>query len=121
MLTCQRPPRRKREPIKTFPDGKQVCDVTTAEGLRQYKARKVEMWMRQERRCPLCDLWINSNAIEFDHQIPRGAGNQDDRIEVDGMWQNAAVHHRCNTRKGSTRYHWLNNKYVPVMKMTEVA
>jgi hypothetical protein len=38
------------------------------------------------------------------------------------MWQNAAVHHRCNTRKGSTRYHWLNNsQYVPVVKMREVA
>lgn len=55
----------------------------------------------------------------FDHQVPRI--DQDDRIEVDGNWHNAAVHLRCNTKKGSKRYHWLNGKYVPVVKIKEVA
>jgi hypothetical protein len=57
----------------------------------------------------------------FDHEAGRGAGKQDDRIEVAGLWQNAAVHEICNSLKGSKRYKWVNGVYKPVEKYKEKA
>jgi hypothetical protein len=56
----------------------------------------------------------------FEHQDGRGAGggHRDDRIEIDGQWNNAAVDPDCNISKGSKRYTWFQGKYQPVERMT---
>jgi hypothetical protein len=48
-------------------------------------------------------------AATFDHAAGRGLGGfkRDDRIEVDGHWQNAAVCWSCNGFKGSRRTPYL--------------
>lgn len=112
------------ESVTTYPDGRQVCNDNAA-GKREYKARTYKMEVRQGFRCAICER-IAGSSMQFDHQDGRGHGGgfRDDRIEVDGKWFNAALCHRCNTEKGSKRYHWQNGKYVPVsreVKHREVA
>jgi len=110
------------ESIHTYPDGRQVCSDTAA-GKREYKARTVEMWERQEGLCAICGLWIELRLATFEHQDGRGNGGgfRDDRTTIDGEWHNAAVHGHCNTEKGSKRYQWVDGKYQPVNKFEEVA
>lgn len=104
-----------------LPDGREVCNLQTAEGGRIYKRRTYEMEVRQGFRCAICERTAGS-SMEFDHQDGRGmnGSNRDDRIvDENGKWLNAALCHDCNTIKGSKRYYWLNRKYVP--KLKEVA
>lgn len=63
------------------------------------------MRARQRCLCALCGLWMSEEDTTFDHEHSRGAGGgkRDDRIEVNKIWQNAAVHWRCNSSKGSQR------------------
>lgn len=110
-VAAPKPPKRKREHVKVYPDGREVC---TAAGYREYMSRRDAMAVRQNGRCALCGDYMFFQT--FDHERSRGGGKRDDRIEVDGKWQNAAVHFECNTRKGSKRYAWVNGKYVPVPK-----
>jgi len=122
MLACQRPPRRKREPIQVFPDGREVCDLDTAKGRAEYANRLYEMEVRQYMRCAICEQMLYPRVLEFDHQDGRGhgGGHRDDRIIVNGQWHNAALCESCNTEKGSKRYHWIEGKYTPVVKGGEV-
>lgn len=113
---------RRRSPMQ-YPDGiggREVCDRTTAEGNRRYEDRRYQMEVRQYFHCAICER-IAGSRMDFDHEQSRGGGKQDDRIEVDGKWKNAALCRRCNTEKGSKRYHWLGNppKYVPVNNSQE--
>lgn len=54
--------------------------------------------------------------VTFEHQDGKGMGgsHQDDRIEIDGEWYNAAAHWKCNNDKGSKRFKWVGDKYQPV-------
>jgi hypothetical protein len=111
-----KPAARKREPVKVFPDGRVVCDLTTRPGRKEYFRLKEAMICRQRFLCAICGSWLW--LCEFDHEDGRGAngGHRDDRIVVDGEWHNAALCFQCNLEKGSKRYHWVNGKYIPKEK-----
>lgn len=116
-MICSRPS-RLRTPSKypilngvEYREGREICLVETAEGDRQYKSRTQQMVDRQDGLCAICGLWMVD--ITFDHEVPRGAGHQNDALTwPDGRWRNAAVDARCNTHKGSKRYGWTNNNTV---------
>ena len=82
------------------PDGKEICDQTTA-GRREYVRRTAAMQERQNNLCAHCGKPMYVPC--FDHENGRGAGKHDDRIEVEGIWQNAALHWTCNSERGSKR------------------
>lgn len=109
--------RRKREAIKVYPDGREVIDIDLIAGNAEYRRRTEEMAERQGHRCPLCNSIMSEPT--FDHEHSRGGGRRDDRILVDGKWQNAAVCWICNGRKGSKHYTWEDGKYVPVLRLTQ--
>ena len=64
---------------------------------------------RQGWLCGLCRLTMSGFDVTFDHESGRGmgGGKRDDRIDVDGKRQNAAVHFSCNAAKGSRRIAYL--------------
>ncbi len=97
---------------RTYPDGREVCNDTTA-GKNEYGRRTIEMAARQGNMCAICGRWMHRPS--FEHQAGRGSGggHRDDRIEVDGHWQNAALCWGCNGQKGSRRYHWQHGYFVP--------
>ena len=90
---------------------REVCADTKA-GRAEYGNRLTEMAMRQTYRCALTGAALYAENTTFDHEAGRGLG--DDRIEVDGNWQNAAVTLHANTLKASKRYQWKDGLYVPV-------
>ena len=111
--------KKVREPMKVFPDGREILDLKTKAGSDEYQRRKLAMWERQGRRCALqiTDIckqrqgrW-SKDDITYDHENGRGAGKQDDRILVmrDGklVWQNSAVCWFCNSAKGSRRMSYV--------------
>lgn len=111
MTAHPKPAARKRELVKVFPDGREVCPGV---GNREYINRREAMVIRQDGICAICETPMTFPT--FDHEHSRGGGKRDDRIEIDGQWHNAAVHFECNTRKGSRRYHWVNGEYIPKEK-----
>lgn len=103
----------KAEAFKTYPCGRQVCGKHTA-GVREYRNRTRDMWERQMGRCALCLNPMRLEQATYDHAAGRGAGGfrRDDRIEIDGVWQNAAVCWSCNSAKGSRRITYLIQQHV---------
>lgn len=97
--------RRKREAVHVFPDGREVCDLETAEGKRIYAGRTVGMAVRQNWFCRWCRLQMLRSEISFDHEDGRGmnGSHRDDRIFRDGKPYNGAVHLHCNLSKASKR------------------
>ena len=123
MLPCQRPPKKRREPID-YPDGeggREILNLETAQGLRIYKSRTLIMAELQNFLCAMCGLWMA--VPTFDHADNRCAGHQDDRIldMATGRRINAALCVPCQGLKGSKRYAWVNGKYTEVVKIREVA
>ena len=107
--------KKQPEAVKVFASGREVCNLRVKAGADEYQRRKLAMWDRQGRRCALqithiCKQrqgrWLVTD-VTFDHSNGRGAGKQDDRIEVNGVQQNAAVCHWCNCDKGSRRMPYL--------------
>ena len=94
---------------------REVCADTKA-GRAEYGNRLTEMAMRQTYRCALTVGALYAENTTFDHEAGRGLGgaHRDDRIEVDGHWQNAAVTLHANTLKGSRRYKWIEGTYQEV-------
>lgn len=100
----------KPEPILIYPD-REVCNLATTAGMREYRKRTLVMVERQRYLCPICALSLSPEEATFDHETPRGHGGgfRDDRIwvpdlEEGGMKpQNFAVHGLCNVAKGSRR------------------
>jgi hypothetical protein len=110
---------KKRVPYKNVvidnayvihPGGREVC-LETAAGKREYAVRSLAMMTRQGCLCAMCGESVLSP--QFDHEAGRGSGgsHRDDRIEVDGQWQNAALCGWCNSAKGSKRFSWNNGIY----------
>jgi hypothetical protein len=95
--------------IKIFPDGREILNLKTKAGSDEYQRRKLEMWERQGRRCALQITEIckqrqgrwPKDEIQFGHEVSRGGGKQDDRIEVDGKPRNRALCAWCNSLQGS--------------------
>ena len=111
-------PRRKYlddDGVYRFPDGREICDIKGKTGSDEYQRRKGAMFERQGRRCALQITNIckqrggrwPKDEVTYDHANGRGGGKQDDRIEVDGKPQNAAVCWWCNGAKGSRRMPYL--------------
>lgn len=94
------------EAVKVFGE-REVCQNNAA-GDAEYKRRTLAMAARQKGMCALCGTPLG-NDVTFDHEQGRGLGGakRDDRIEVEGRWQNAAVHWKCNGEKGSRRVPYL--------------
>jgi len=90
----------------TYDDGREVCQENTA-GRREYRRRTLAMRDRQGELCARCGEWMSEADTTFDHENGRGGGKRDDRIEVDGERQNAALHGKCNHEKGSKREPYL--------------
>jgi hypothetical protein len=119
-LAIKRPSEMRRVPkflcedgVFRYPDGREVCSLATTKGAHEYLARKLDMWIRQSRRCFLqisdqCKAkkgrW-NLDLVVFGHESPRGmgGGSQDDRIVIDGKPHNYAICVYCNNLQGSKR------------------
>lgn len=97
-----------RPVVKVFPCGREICAKST-QGKAEYRFRTIAMAERQDWRCALCGLPMGETTASFDHEAGRGSGGgkRDDRIEVDGVWQNGAVHVLCNGAKGSQRIPYI--------------
>lgn len=96
--------RRKREPVKVFPDGREVCEKTKA-GFIEYRRRIHIMRLRQNNLCNLCGEPMADDDCTFEHEEGRGigGGHRDDRIERDGHSYNSVAHWHCNVKKASMR------------------
>ena len=99
------PKPRTWEPFKTYPDGREECDLDHKAGQEEYKTRIKLMWVRQKRLCCDCMGPLALAHATFEHEIPRGLGGgfRDDRIEKDGQRINGAAHKWCNAERGSPR------------------
>ena len=87
--------------VRVYPDGRQVCQESTA-GYREH-ARRVEVKVERQRfRCCLCNRRLSVRQATFEHQRRRGmaAAFRDDRIEKDGQEWNGAAHWVCNAERG---------------------
>lgn len=90
----------RREPTKTFRDGRQVHDLTTAEGRRRYAATLENAYQTQGHICPICKRFIAMEDLSPDHFRPKSLG-RDDRPE-----NIVAVHYFCNSAKGSRQNYY---------------
>lgn len=95
------------------PGGREVC-LRTAAGRREYRKRVELMHERQMGLCAICARPLRLEQATFDHERPRGlnGGFRDDRIEVDGVPINAAVHGLCNSAKASRRIQYLITPHI---------
>ena len=87
--------------VRTYRDGREVCNLLTAAGKREYRNRVLSMLTSQEHVCCLCKRPLRPEDATFEHEIGRGmgGGHRDDRIEINGKWVNGAAHYWCNSRK----------------------
>lgn len=103
--------KKTQEAVKVYRNGREVCNCKTQAGGEEYRRRKRLMWERQDKicclapYCPTCPGKLELKEATFDHERGRGAGKQDDRVEVDGKRQNGVCHCSCNSWKGS--------RYIP--------
>jgi hypothetical protein len=107
---------KKEQPaVKIMRDGREICNQRTKAGRDEYRNRTRKMWNRQGCRCglqisPQCKerngRWP-FDEIQFGHEVSRGGGKQDDRIEVLDQktgkikLQNRALCGWCNSLQGS--------------------
>ena len=104
-----KPKKPPRPAVKVYRDGREKCNQLTKAGRDEYARRKHIMWERQKKRCclegfiPDCHGRLSLEESVFEHEQGRTSGHRDDRIEVNGKWQNGAAHPRCNLLKASVR------------------
>lgn len=106
-----------KEAVRTLPDGREVCNLRFSKGKQTYSDRTYRMGERQGHLCAMCrEPFTHYRIATFDHEDGRGmnGSHRDDRIEVDGQWKNAALCIPCQGIKGSKRYGWQDDKYVPM-------
>ena len=105
VLAIPRPGQVKREVdiVRFYRDGRERINVKTATGKFLYRSRTIEMAERQGWLCAICNKWMTTYDVTFDHINLRGKFH-DDRIEdADGKPLNRAVHGVCNSERGSKR------------------
>ncbi len=97
--------RQPQEPVTKKRDGREVCNLNTAEGMREYRRRILIMLARQKGLCCICKKPLAEGRATFEHEAGRGmnSGHREDRVEIDGKWTNGASCVTCNFRKGSRR------------------
>ena len=95
--------------VKVFRDGREKINLNCKAGRDEYVRRKHVMFNRQGKQCgliisPQCKerngRWPLTE-IQFGHDVSRGGGKQDDRIEVDGKPKNHALCSWCNSMQVS--------------------
>jgi hypothetical protein len=91
------------EAVEVMPDKRELCNFRTKRGAMIYRERTMQMAMRQDFLCRWCGFPMPLGSITFDHDHHRTKSRQDDRIEVDGRWLNAAVHYACNGERSSRK------------------
>ena len=86
--------------VYRYQDGREVCDLKSAAGKREYDRRRRIAWMNQGALCPICKRGLFFDEAVTDHIQPRGMGGarRDDRQE-----NIQATHPLCNMQKGSKR------------------
>jgi len=81
MLECQRPKRRKREPIKTLRDGREICQTATG-----WSQRRKELYKREQGKCQNCKVYapLHNTGESFSGHAHHkfGRKRKDDRLEV---------------------------------------
>ena len=95
-VAVPKPKNRKREPVKVFPDGREVCDRVTAGGNGEYIRRVMEMVRRQGCICAICLRTFLMNVLPtFDHEAGRGVGgsHRDDVVLTKDRWPLAKTQH----------------------------
>lgn len=98
---------------KVAHDGREILNLRTVKGRKEYSFRKEIAAQRQRNvcclfgECPTCPRLLLGYYFSFEHEFGRGhgGGKRDDRIEitVNGLtfWVNGAAHFECNAWKGS--------------------
>ena len=106
------------------PLGRQVCNLKTVLGRREYARRKEVLWVRQLGRCAICRKQIELEDAQFGHGRARGLGGgsggafRDDRLwDNEGKPMNACLCAHCNTRQGSKHYEWRDGLFQPVERI----
>lgn len=108
---------RNRMPTKNrteygwkFPDGREICDLATAKGRKEYHARALAMAERQGWICGcgcgrrMFEITDMPWSMTFEHCNGRGASKHDDRIkDENGNEMNMAFRLDCNLRAGSPK------------------
>ena len=106
------PPKKAPKPaMKVFPDGREVLDLKTKVGADEYQRRKLQMFDRQGGRCglqisPQCKARggrLLRAECQFGHEVSRGGGKRDDRIEIEGRPVCRALCPWCNSLQGSRK------------------
>ena len=116
-MAILRPNEMKKESpaVKIMRDGREIFNQLTKAGRDEYRGRTRKMFDRQGGRCgliisPQCQRRNGRwpfDEIQFGHEVSRGGGKQDDRIEVldpkTGKLkpQNRALCSWCNSLQGS--------------------
>lgn len=98
--------RKRRQAIRVYDDGREVCNLKTVEGKRIYVNRIERMAERQCWLCCICGKPMTFGEMTFEHSDLRGMGGarRNDRIWTpNGRPINGAAHGWCNARKGSVR------------------
>ena len=69
-----KPSQQKRTPkylcedgVFRYPDGREVCKLTSKKGMDEYIRRKRVAWEEQKGICPLCHLRLNWGDATVDH------------------------------------------------------
>jgi hypothetical protein len=91
--------------VIVYPDGRECCNLRTAEGQREYHIRKAKVWARDKGLCCLCDLFLKLDHATTEHKIPRSRG-RDDRLSNLGV-----SHYWGNMKKGSVTLDAYRAKY----------
>jgi hypothetical protein len=88
--------------------------LKTKAGRAEYILRTYQMALRQRGLCGTCRKPLGEDIV-FGHSRTRGMGGgyRDDRLLIDGKWNNAALHWRCNSLQGSSAYEWRNGLFQP--------
>jgi hypothetical protein len=78
LFAIPKPGKRRRDGIKVYPDGREVCQTKAAWAKRRY-----EVWRRDGMRCVDCKRALELDGCEIDHIKKRGMGGatRDDRME----------------------------------------
>lgn len=131
-MNRERVPSLKPSAVKTYRDGREVCNDDTAAGRAEYARRREEMWERDKGICCICLLYVPKDEAPFEHWLGRGSGggHRDDRTEkpdsVTGEMKkcNGIAHSWCNGLKGSKRMvdiqaQAYENTEVPVSRSQE--
>jgi 5-methylcytosine-specific restriction endonuclease McrA len=92
--------RKKHVGVKVLRDGREVCNLKTEAGRREYAIRRAAAWAMRFGFCAICEKPVPLEEATVDHILPRGmgGGKRDDRL---GNLQPA--HWKCNVQKGSRR------------------